>query len=205
MCYLWYFAFFLRTCHDSIRFFFTKYNIEAHVQRENKPPDLDINKIIIYRCLLADARYLLIYCWGLDLWVKPSPSEMLSNSFAGPQREKAKHTRRYRMNTQKRKLKDHDLRRRRISPSLGRRWRMAAQRRKRKDQYLRRRRISPSSGRRWRTVAQMHKFEDQDLRVKGLPSGTMVTTDRSLTEPSGPWPPELPEGNEDLRLVQACV
>ena len=50
------------------------------------------------------------YYWGLDLRVKPSPSEMLPNSFAGPQREEAKHTRRYRMNTKKRKLKDHDLR-----------------------------------------------------------------------------------------------
>ena len=50
------------------------------------------------------------YCWGLDLRVKPSPSEMLPNLFAGPQRNGAKHTRRYRMDTKKRKLKNHDLR-----------------------------------------------------------------------------------------------
>ena len=50
------------------------------------------------------------YCWGLDLRVKPSPSEMLPNLFAGPQRNGAKHTRRYRMNTKKHKLKNHDLR-----------------------------------------------------------------------------------------------
>jgi hypothetical protein len=54
-------------------------------------------------------------------------------------------------------------------------------------------------------VAQKHKFEEQDLRVKGSPLGTKVSADRSLTEPSGLWPPEQPEGNEDLRLVQACV
>ena len=65
-------------------------------------------------------------CWGLDLRVKPSPSEMLPNLFAEPQRNGAKHTRRYRMNTKKRKLKDHDLRGRRIPPSEGRRRRMAA-------------------------------------------------------------------------------
>src|SRR6185503_20325479 len=45
------------------------------------------------------------YCWGLDLRVKPLPSKMLTNSFAGPQREEAKHTRRCRMGTQKRKRK----------------------------------------------------------------------------------------------------
>ena len=28
------------------------------------------------------------YCWGLDLRVKPSPSEMLPNSFAGPNERK---------------------------------------------------------------------------------------------------------------------
>src|SRR6185312_10814350 len=28
------------------------------------------------------------YCWGLDLRVKPSPSEMLPNSFAGPSETK---------------------------------------------------------------------------------------------------------------------
>jgi hypothetical protein len=49
-------------------------------------------------------------CWGLDLRVKPTPSEMLPNLFAGPQRDGAKYTQRYRMNTKKRKLKDHDLR-----------------------------------------------------------------------------------------------
>ena len=47
-------------------------------------------------------------------------SEMLPNSFAGP-REEGKHTQRCRMVTQKRKLKDQDLWRRRISPSVGRR------------------------------------------------------------------------------------
>ena len=50
------------------------------------------------------------YCWGLDLRVKPSPSEMLPNLFAGPQRNGAKRNRRYRMNTKKLKLKEHDLR-----------------------------------------------------------------------------------------------
>ena len=54
-------------------------------------------------------------------------------------------------------------------------------------------------------TAQKRKLEDQDLRVKGSPSGTKVAADRSLTEPSRPRTPELPEGNEDLRLVQACV
>ena len=49
-------------------------------------------------------------CWGLDLRVKPSPSEMLLNLFAGPQRNGAKRTREYRMNAEKRKLEDHDLR-----------------------------------------------------------------------------------------------
>ena len=33
-------------------------------------------------------------CWGLDLRVKPPPSEMLPNSFAGLQREEGEHTRR---------------------------------------------------------------------------------------------------------------
>ena len=46
----------------------------------------------------------------MDIRIKPSPSEMLPNLFAGPQRDGSKHTRRYRMNTKKRKLKDHDLR-----------------------------------------------------------------------------------------------
>ena len=50
------------------------------------------------------------YSWGLDLRVKPSPSETLPNLFAGPQQNGAKRTRRYRTNTKKRKLKDHDLR-----------------------------------------------------------------------------------------------
>ena len=49
-------------------------------------------------------------CWGLDLRVKPSPSEMLPNLFAGPQRNGAKRTRKYRMNAERRKLEDHDLR-----------------------------------------------------------------------------------------------
>ena len=49
-------------------------------------------------------------CWGLDLRVKPSSSKMLPKLFAGLQRDEAKHTPRYRMNTKKRKLKDHDLR-----------------------------------------------------------------------------------------------
>ena len=48
--------------------------------------------------------------WGLDLRVKHSPLEMLPNLFAGPQQNRAKHTRRYRINTKKRKLKNHDLR-----------------------------------------------------------------------------------------------
>ena len=34
-------------------------------------------------------------CWGLDLWVKLLPSEMLPNFFAGVLREEGKHTRRY--------------------------------------------------------------------------------------------------------------
>ena len=50
------------------------------------------------------------YCWGLDLRVKPSPSEMLPNLFAGSQRNGAKHTRRYRMNSKKWKVRNHDLR-----------------------------------------------------------------------------------------------
>ena len=54
-------------------------------------------------------------------------------------------------------------------------------------------------------VTQKHKFEDQDLRVKGSASGTKVTADRSLTVNSAPRPPELPEGNEDLRMMQACL
>ena len=87
-------------------------------------------------------------CWGLDLQVKPLPSEMLPNSFAGPQREEGKHIRRCRMVTQKRKFKDQDLQRRRIPPSVGRRRRMTAQKHKLKDQDLRYRTISPSSGRR---------------------------------------------------------
>ena len=49
-------------------------------------------------------------CWGLDLRVKPSPSEMLPNLFAGLQRNGAKRTRKYRMNAERRKLEDHDLR-----------------------------------------------------------------------------------------------
>ena len=72
------------------------------------------------------------FCWGLDFRVKPPPTEILPNSFAGLQREEGKHTRRCRM------------------------------------------------------VIQKRKFEDQDLRVKGSPSGTKVTADRSLTEPLGP-------------------
>ena len=35
---------------------------------------------------------------------------MLPNLFAGPQRNGAKHTRRYRTNSKKRKLRNHDLR-----------------------------------------------------------------------------------------------
>ena len=49
-------------------------------------------------------------CWGLDLRAKPSPSEMLPNLFAGLQRNGAKRTRKYRMNAERRKLEDHDLR-----------------------------------------------------------------------------------------------
>ena len=51
---------------------------------------------------------------GLLLGIGPSgqalTSEMLPNLFAGPQRNGAKRTRKYRMNAEKLKHEDHDLR-----------------------------------------------------------------------------------------------
>ena len=67
----------------------------------------------MYFFLQSTRDYSLTYrgdCWGLDLRVKSSPSEMLSNLFAGLQRNGAKRTLKYRMNAERRKLEDHALR-----------------------------------------------------------------------------------------------
>ena len=85
-------------------------DFNARIYRYQKRPTWKgCSPVLILHAELIDSCF--IYCLlGLDLRVKPSPLKMLPNLFAGSQREKAKHIRRYLMNTKKRKRKDYDFR-----------------------------------------------------------------------------------------------